>query len=72
VLLNEYRARLDEEPMLVVPSLEDVEHTQRELADGGAGVRARAWCAYKWLFQEIAARRRLPREEWRAKGASAS
>jgi ATP-dependent helicase/DNAse subunit B len=55
VLLNAYRARLDEEPMLVVPSLEDVEHTQRELADGGAVFGTRV-VRFKWLFQEIASR----------------
>jgi ATP-dependent helicase/nuclease subunit B len=55
VLLNAYRARLDEEPMLVVPSFEDVEHTQRELADGGAVFGTRV-VRFKWLFQEIASR----------------
>ncbi|HET8673636.1 MAG TPA: PD-(D/E)XK nuclease family protein [Thermoleophilaceae bacterium] len=55
VLLGAYRARLDEEPILVVPSLEDVEHTQRELADGGAVFGTRV-VRFKWLFEEIANR----------------
>src|SRR4051794_1633896 len=41
--------------MLVVPSLEDVEHTQRELADGGAVFGTRV-VRFRWLFQEIASR----------------
>src|SRR3954447_17477021 len=41
--------------MLVVPSLEDVEHTQRELADGGAVFGTRV-VRFKWLFEEIASR----------------
>jgi ATP-dependent helicase/DNAse subunit B len=55
VLLGAYRSRLDEEPILVVPSLEDVEHTQRELADGGAVFGTRV-VRFKWLFEEIASR----------------
>jgi ATP-dependent helicase/DNAse subunit B len=55
VVLDAYRSRLDEEPMLVVPSLEDVEHTQRELADGGAVFGTRV-VRFQWLFQEIASR----------------
>jgi ATP-dependent helicase/DNAse subunit B len=55
VLLGAYRARLDEEPILVVPSLEDVEHTQRELADGGAVFGTRVM-RFRWLFEEIASR----------------
>jgi ATP-dependent helicase/DNAse subunit B len=40
-VLGGYRARLDEEPVLVVPEFRDVEHTQREMASSGAvfGVR---------------------------------
>jgi ATP-dependent helicase/DNAse subunit B len=52
-VLNAYRARLDEDPILVVPSFEDVEHTQRELADGGAVFGTRV-LRFEWLFQEIA------------------
>ncbi|HEX6461227.1 MAG TPA: PD-(D/E)XK nuclease family protein [Thermoleophilaceae bacterium] len=55
VVLDAYRSRLDEEPILVVPSLEDVEHTQRELADGGAVFGTRV-VRFKWLFDEIASR----------------
>jgi ATP-dependent helicase/DNAse subunit B len=55
VVLGAYRERLDEEPILVVPSFEDVEHTQRELADGGA-VFGTQVVRFKWLFQEIASR----------------
>jgi ATP-dependent helicase/DNAse subunit B len=55
VLLGAYRARLDEEPILVVPSFEDVEHTQRELADGGAVFGTRV-VRFEWLFKEIAGR----------------
>jgi ATP-dependent helicase/DNAse subunit B len=55
VVFGAYRSRLDEEPILVVPSLEDVEHTQRELADGGAVFGTRV-VRFKWLFEEIASR----------------
>jgi ATP-dependent helicase/DNAse subunit B len=36
VVLDAYRARLDEDPVLVVPRAEDVEHTRRELCEAGA------------------------------------
>jgi len=41
VVLAAYRARIDDDPILVVPRAEDVEHTRRELACAGAvlGVR---------------------------------
>ena len=55
VVLDAYRARLREEPILVVPSLEDVEHTQRELAEGGAVFGAQV-LRFDWLFREIARR----------------
>jgi len=55
VVLDAYRARLEEEPILVVPSFQDVEHTQRELADGGAVFGARV-VRFAWLFDEIATR----------------
>ena len=54
----------DEEPILVVPSFEDVEHTQRELADGGAVFGARV-VRFEWLFREIADRARASRPAWR-------
>ena len=40
-ILHAFRARLDDDPILVVPRLEDVEHIRRELAEAGAvlGVR---------------------------------
>ena len=35
-MLGGLRARVDEEPILVVPAFQDVEHAQRELAEAGA------------------------------------
>ena len=35
-VLGGLRARLEEEPILVVPTYQDVEHAQRELAERGA------------------------------------
>ena len=35
-ILRAYRARLDDDPVLVVPRAEDVEHTRRELVEAGA------------------------------------
>src|SRR4051812_16994868 len=40
-VLDEYRARIAEDPILVVPGFRDVEHSQRELARTGAGLGAR-------------------------------
>ena len=54
-VLGGLRARLDDDPILVVPTLGDVEHAQRELADRGAIFGARV-LRFKWLFEEIAAR----------------
>jgi len=54
-VLGGLRARLDDEPILVVPTLGDVEHAQRELAERGAVFGARV-LRFKWLFEEIAAR----------------
>jgi ATP-dependent helicase/DNAse subunit B len=54
-VLGGLRARLDDEPILVVPTLGDVEHAQRELADRGAIFGARV-LRFKWLFEEIANR----------------
>ena len=31
-MLGEFRARLEEEPLLVVPRMDDIDHHQRELA----------------------------------------
>jgi len=50
-----FAVKLHEEPILVVPSFEDVEHTQRELADGGAVFGARV-VRFEWLFETIADR----------------
>jgi ATP-dependent helicase/DNAse subunit B len=54
-VLGGLRARLDEDPILVVPTLGDVEHAQRELAERGAVFGARV-LRFKWLFEEIALR----------------
>ncbi len=54
-VLGGLRTRLDEDPVLVVPTFADVEHTQRELADRGAIFGARVM-RFGWLFREIAAR----------------
>jgi RecB family exonuclease len=52
-VLGALRARVDEEPLLVVPAFEDVEHNQRELAARGAvfGVHV---VRFKRLFGQIA------------------
>src|SRR5215467_5897319 len=54
-VLGGLRARVDEEPLLVVPAFEDVEHHQRELAARGAvfGVHV---VRFKRLFGQIAGR----------------
>jgi len=49
------RARLDDEPILVVPAFGDVEHAQRDLADRGA-VFGVSVLRFDWLFREIARR----------------
>jgi ATP-dependent helicase/DNAse subunit B len=54
-VLGGLRARLDDDPILVVPTFADVEHAQRELADRGAVFGARVM-RFDWLFREIAAR----------------
>ena len=54
-VLGGLRARLEEGPVLVVPTYADVEHAQRELAERGAVFGARV-LRFAWLFQEIAAR----------------
>ncbi|MEX1142757.1 MAG: PD-(D/E)XK nuclease family protein [Thermoleophilaceae bacterium] len=55
VVLGGLRARLDDEPVLVVPAFEDVEHNQRELAARGAVFGARV-LRFKALFALIASR----------------
>ncbi|MGI8750288.1 MAG: PD-(D/E)XK nuclease family protein [Thermoleophilaceae bacterium] len=54
-VLGPLRARLGEEPVLVVPAFQDVEHTRRELAETGAtfGVRV---VRFSHLFGLIARR----------------
>ena len=54
-VLGGLRARLDDDPILVVPTFGDVEHSQRELADRGA-VFGAGVMRFGWLFREIAAR----------------
>jgi ATP-dependent helicase/DNAse subunit B len=54
-VLGAYRARLEEEPILVVPAFRDVEHTLRELAAGGA-VFGSSVVRFAWLFETIAER----------------
>jgi len=54
-VLGGLRARLGDEPILVVPTVADVEHAQRELAERGAIFGARVM-RFDWLFREIAGR----------------
>ena len=54
-VLGGLRARLDDDPILVVPTVGDVDHSQRELADRGAVFGARVM-RFDWLFEEIAGR----------------
>ena len=54
-VLGGLRARLDEDPILVVPSFQDVEHAQRELAERGAVFGALV-LRFEWLYREIARR----------------
>ena len=54
-VLGGLRARLADDPILVVPTLGDVEHAQRELAERGAVFGARV-LRFTWLFGEIATR----------------
>ena len=54
-VLGGLRARLDHEPILVVPTFGDVEHSQRELAERGAVFGAQV-LVFRRLFGEIARR----------------
>ena len=54
-MLGAYRSRLDEEPLLVVPRMDDVDHHQRELAGAGALLGGHV-VRFSWLFEEIARR----------------
>lgn len=51
-VLGDLRARLEQDPILVVPSFEDVEHNQRELAERGAVFGARV-LLFKGLFDLV-------------------
>lgn len=55
VVLGALRERLDDEPVLVVPAFEDVEHNRRELAEHGAVFGAQV-LRFTALFSLIAAR----------------
>jgi hypothetical protein len=55
VVLDDYRARLDDEPILVVPGFRDVEHSQRELARTGASLGARV-VRFAGLFRLVGER----------------
>jgi ATP-dependent helicase/DNAse subunit B len=54
-VLDAYRARLGDGPVLVVPGFRDVEHSQRELARTGAGLGSRV-VRFADLFRLIAER----------------
>ena len=54
-VLGGLRARLEEEPILVVPAFQDVEHNQRELAERGAVFGARV-LRFDWLLRLVAER----------------
>ena len=54
-VLGGLRARLADEPVLVVPAFGDVEHAQRELAETGA-VFGAGVVRFQWLFELIAQR----------------
>src|SRR3954463_11654689 len=54
-ILDAYRARIAEEPILVVPGFRDVEQIQRELARTGAGLGARV-VRFADLFRTIGER----------------
>ena len=54
-VLGGLRSRLDDEPILVVPAFQDVEHAQRELAERGA-VFGASVLRFDRLFGEVARR----------------
>jgi ATP-dependent helicase/DNAse subunit B len=54
-VLGALRGSLDDDPILVVPAFQDVEHAQRELAERGAVFGARV-LRFAWLFEAIAER----------------
>jgi ATP-dependent helicase/DNAse subunit B len=54
-VLGSFRSRLDDEPLLVVPRMDDVDHHQREIAGAGALMGGHV-VRFSWLFEEIARR----------------
>src|SRR5262249_43624339 len=58
-VLAAYRAALDDEPLLVVPTFADADHYRRELAGAGAGFGVRVG-TFSGLMGEIAGRAELP------------
>ena len=54
-VLGGLRARLEDQPILVVPGFADVDHAQRELAERGA-VFGASVLRFEWLYREIARR----------------
>ncbi|HEX6713974.1 MAG TPA: PD-(D/E)XK nuclease family protein [Thermoleophilaceae bacterium] len=54
-MLGSFRARLDEEALLVVPRMDDIDHHHRELAGDGALLGGHV-VRFRWLFEEIAKR----------------
>jgi ATP-dependent helicase/DNAse subunit B len=54
-VLGEFRARLGEEPLLVVPRMDDIDHHQRDLAGDGVLLGGHV-VRFAWLFEEIARR----------------
>jgi ATP-dependent helicase/DNAse subunit B len=54
-VLGGFRGRLDEEPLLVVPRMDDIDHHQRDLAGDGALLGGHV-VRFSWLFEEIARR----------------
>ena len=70
-VLGAYRARLDEDALLVVPRLEDVEHSRRELAERGVVLGARV-LRFGGLFELIAERADRARLRERARRSASS
>src|SRR3954463_14323361 len=54
-VLGGFRSRLEADPLLVVPRMDDIDHHQRELAGDGALMGGHV-VRFAWLFEEIARR----------------
>ncbi|MFL5896026.1 MAG: hypothetical protein ACJ76Z_13060, partial [Thermoleophilaceae bacterium] len=54
-MLGAFRSRLDDQPLLVVPRMDDVDHHQRALAGDGALLGGHV-VRFSWLFEEVARR----------------